>query len=60
MRAAVLIALLAGLLVACGVKGDPVVPEGEEARYRLGERQYPAPHTVVPQPPTPERREAQP
>lgn len=54
MRTLFLLLALTGL-AACGVKGDPGPPEGEEALYRLGERQYPAPYTVVPpRPETPE------
>jgi len=47
IRSLMVLLILAGL-AACGVKGDPAPPEGEEARYRLGERQYPSPRTVIP------------
>ena len=46
-RMLVLLLVLAGL-AACGVKGNPAPPEGEEALYRLSDRQYPPPHTVAP------------
>jgi hypothetical protein len=45
-RTLILLLTVAGL-TACGVKGDPAPPEGEEALYRLKDRQYPAPYTVV-------------
>lgn len=48
-RRSLLCALLLAPLAACGRKGSPQPPEGEEERYRLRERQYPAPETVVPQ-----------
>jgi len=48
IRPLVLATLLPIGLAACGVKGDPRPPKGEEALYRLGDRQYPAPETVVP------------
>ena len=54
IRSLILLLALVGL-VACGVKGDPAPPEGEEALYRQGDRQYPAPYTVVP--PAPENSE---
>lgn len=40
---------LLGTLAACGIKGDPAPPEGEEERYEQGQRQYPAPATVLPE-----------
>ena len=47
----VLAAALAGTLVlglaACGKKGSPKPPEGQEADYTYP-RDYPAPETVVP------------
>jgi len=47
-RRALLLALAAAPLAACGLEGPPRPPEGEEERYRLRERKYPAPETVRP------------
>lgn len=54
-RRALLLALAAAPLAACGLEGPPRPPEGEEERYRLRERRYPAPETV--RPPQEERTE---
>lgn len=46
LTAAVLASLALGL-TACGKKGSPRPPEGEEADYTYPD-QYPAPNTVTP------------
>ncbi|HMA13651.1 MAG: hypothetical protein ACM35H_00285 [Bacteroidota bacterium] len=46
LTAAVSVALLTGV-AACGKKGSPRPPEGQESEYRYPQ-DYPAPSTVVP------------
>jgi len=46
LTAAIATGLLAGA-AACGKKGSPRPPQGEESRYTYPQ-QYPAPGTVVP------------